>query len=549
MFASLIPHFLSVHRRRGRIGSIPLCLVGAAMVSSCIDRSNPFDPVNVGPKRAESIREEQGPDLAALLAPAAAFTRDLAGFTGLFRADSAHDAAIIEANAGVRVRNETTAAVNVQIAAYNDGKPPVDSLRKKSLYPLPDTLKAFGPYDGFQAKRTGLQSVSAQVSGFMSTVNGRYLSFAVYPPAMRDSILAPLVRDSLGFVRLQIRMDSANLAVRDSNAAVRVYAQARAAENAMVKAYNDSIGFLISTQARPPIVRSDSLQAKTFLAKPGDSLVLGPGTFQVELQFTNSGTPDSPIVVRGYPGRSTIIRPTVKNGVTTNNAMILSKQNYIRFEDLVFRGGTQGTAKVQGQSTNISFRRCLFDSSAGPGLEAFDSDLELTDCEIRANGGVGVKLGGGTYPGWRMRFTNVLIVRNKGVGLECTSQYLEMKNCTLADNGSHGIQIISPLQTISIANSILSGNLGFGIDRQATNINQDLFVVSESDLFGNASGNWNLPAMDSAKAEKLIKANLVVNPDFNDAAAFDYGPKPGSILDAYERQSPTLTIGFRKPAP
>ena len=105
------------------------------------------------------------------------------------------------------------------------------------------------------------------------------------------------------------------------------------------------------------------------------------------------------------------------------------------------------------------------------------------------------------------------------------------------------------LQAVNIANTIIAFNRGFGINRQSTSTDQELLSVSECDLDSNASGNWNLPAMDTANVDKLIRANLVVDPDFIDAAAFDYGPKSGSYLDAFEHQALPVIIGYLKNAP
>jgi hypothetical protein len=524
------------------------CAFALAAIS-CIERSNPFDPINGGPEAAADIRKQNQPALDTLAAGEPMFAAFLDSLAVRMREDSLDRAKAMAANASRRAANEGVKASNAAAAEANRNQAAIDSLRLLAYYALLDTLKAYGPYPGFADRRAALRDQASALSGHLAGINARKFPLVVYGAAFMDSVLKPFVRDSLAFARAQAAMDAASAAAADSNAAFRAYNLARAADNAAVRAYNDSIDFLKRTRNVNVITRSDSLQNIASAAKAGDSLYLGPGVFTVDLRFNHSGSLDSPIVIRGYPGRATILRPAPGAG-GSNNAMVITKdRKYIRFENLVFRGGVEGSAKLEGNASDISFRNCLFDSSQGPGLEAYDSDLEMTDCEVRANRGPGVRVGGGAAPGLRMRFTNVLIVRNGGAGLEGTSQFLELKKCTLADNGGDGLHIISPLQPINIANTLIAGNLGFGINRQATASNQDLLSVGESDLFGNASGNWSLPAMDSVRADKLIKANLNVNPEFIDAAAFDYAPRPGSALDAYEKQALLVIIGYRKPSP
>ncbi|GEM_PF-2125264 len=537
MIMSRIPHF--------RFGMA----IGALALVSCIERSNPFDPINGSPEAAVEVRKQDKPALDTLVTGESAFAAILKGFLALIASDSTADAGVVKANAARRLANHSVQTSNDAIAAANRAQTVRDSLRQKGFFGSLDTLQPYGPYAGFATRRSELHSLAVTVSGHITGINESHFPLLVYGPAFIDSVFKPFVRDSLGFARAQTVIDSANAAVADSNLAVRGYNDLRAAENLAVRGYNDSIDYVKRTQNVNVITKSDSLQAITFVAKAGDSLYLGPGVFNVDLRFTNSGTPDSPIVVRGYPGRATILKTSDKAGGSMNTLILTQERKFIRFENLVFRGGVEGSVKLEGNATNISFRNCLFDSSQGPGLEVYDSDMEMTDCEVRANGGVGVKVGGGTTPGRRMRFTNVLFARNGGAGLECTSQFLELKNCTLAHNGGDGIQIISPLQAINIANTVISLNTGFGINRQATHSNQELLSVTESDLFGNIAGNWNLPQVDSTLANRLISANPKIDPEFIDASAFDYRPKPGSGLDAYEKQALPVIIGYRKPAP
>src|SRR5690606_20494890 len=117
----------------------------------------------------------------------------------------------------------------------------------------------------------------------------------------------------------------------------------------------------------------------------GDTLFLGPGLYNVDLRFDNSGTLNEPIVVRGHPSKTTVL--TASTSVSGGSAVVLSSRSNIHFEDLVFRkGGTSGV-KLIDFSRNIVFRRCMFDSSGTWGVEAIDSYFEMENSLVINNGG------------------------------------------------------------------------------------------------------------------------------------------------------------------
>lgn len=548
MYMARVPYLRSL-KAPLRLRILLVMASASAILVSCIDRSNPFDPINNAPQAAVDLRKRDKPALDSLAAGESAFASFLMGVLAKFAAESAANEAIAKNNAQRRIGNQAVETGNAQVQLSNSTQAIKDSLRLKAKFVELENFKAYGPYAGFLENRAGLHAQAVSVTTHLTLVNAGNFPLLVYSPLFFDSVLAPFARDSVGYALAKIRFDSANIAVADSNRSVDAYNDGRAAINLLVQRYNDSISFLKRIQNVNVITRSDSLQSGVFAAKAGDSLFLGPGTFNVDLRFTNTGTADSPIVVSGFPGRATIIRPSL-SGTGSKNSMVLGPgKQFIRFENLVFRGGVQGNVKLEGGAGNIAFRNCLFDSSAGPGLEVFDSHFTMTDCEITANADVGVKLGGGVSTGGALEFTNVLIARNGKSGLHSTSQRIDISRCTLAENGEDGIRIISPLQKVRISNTLIASNHGYGIEREATSTNQDMLDVSETDVFGNDSGNWFLPKMDSSVTSGIFSLNLSEDPAFTNAPAFDYTPRPGSLLDSLERRSPPMVIGYRKPAP
>jgi hypothetical protein len=531
----------------GALVPLVMTLIGVVLLLSCIERSNPFDPLNLAPARREEIQKDLKPSLDTILTEELAVGQILGTFSKLFSQDSITDLGTLNANTASRGRNIGQMSANVTVEALNLKQILLDSLQIKGDLELLNPLILYGPYPDFATTWSQLLLAGARLSGVMATANSRNAPLEVYPSAYRDSILRPFVKDSTAFARFQGRMDSANLAVLDSNKNIFAYNAIQDSLNQSFRAYNALIQFRQTTRDRPLITKSDSLQATTFIAKAGDSLFLGPGIFNVDLRFTKSGTVDSPIVVRGYPGMATILKADTIKGSTSlkGSAMILSNRAYIQFEGIVFRKGGISGVKLEANCRKITFKQCQFDSSKLWGLEAVDSEVEMLDCLVRANGG-GVRTTAAPNTDLRISLVNNLVVQNGGHGLEAVSPLGEVIRCTFSDNSGEGIRVNSPLRLFSITNTIVSGNKGIGVYREPTTINQTGFLVKDSDVWGNVHADWDFTGIDSVKAQSIIKANFNVNPRFIDTASYNYSPAPGSKLDNFQTQQPlSVIIGYR----
>jgi hypothetical protein len=204
-----------------------LLLAGAAAFAavSCIERSNPFDPINSGPTRVRNLRAELQARLDSLAAGEDAYASFLSAYADSLRRDSLANAETEGANAERRTHNLRTAADNDARKAANETASP------------------------------------------------------------------------------EARIDSANIAAGDSNGTVAEYNREKAGLNQEIAGYNDSIGFVRQSFNRPVVTRSDSISRAIGIAHAGDTILIGRGSFAVNLQFGDSGTAANPIVVRGYPGR------------------------------------------------------------------------------------------------------------------------------------------------------------------------------------------------------------------------------------------------------
>jgi hypothetical protein len=438
----------------------------------------------------------------------------------------------------------------------NDAQTSPDSLQTQQELILLELLLTYGPYGSLQADYDSLRAVTLRAARYMEQANARHLPTLVYPQAYQDSVLAPYRRDEGALASLLAAIEAGNRAVATANDSIGKENKSIKEANERIRSFNQRVAFLKEARPGKIITLSDSLSKATAAAAPGDTLYLGAGSFAVDLRFTN-GTAEKPIVIRGYPGRQTILRP---RGPGVPQAGIV-EQSHIHFEDLVFRGGSQSGIKLNdsgsggGGSRGVVFRRCLFDSNGVWGVDAAGSDVLMKDCEIRENGGgvqgAGMKNGGIRAETFscaecRIDLDNVLVVRNLGVGIEAISPQGKISHTTISDNTSDGLQIVSTKRSLTISNTIISGNGGFGLYRDPTFENQDGLVMQVYDIWNNAGGNWSLNNLDSIQAQNLREGNLDVDPGFVNPQAFDYGLLPGSSLSVFENSPPRVTIGYRR---
>ncbi|MBW8890043.1 MAG: right-handed parallel beta-helix repeat-containing protein [Fibrobacteres bacterium] len=510
-------------------------LCAASLALSCIERTNPFDPENGGDVPAGTVRKQLESQLKTLAAVDSGYASMIAGFADAFRKDSLGNADIISNNAKQRAINAQRVKDNAAAESGNLTAPP-DSLVALQFFVFLDTLKTYGPYAGFDVGRSNLQAQMATVTSFMATANADHSPLSIYPTHFSDSVLAPFARDITSFDLLRASIGKGNAAVADSNAAVGAYNLDRQAANAVVTDYNDSIRFVKQSHDKPPLDSAGSVLAGTAGAQAGDTLLIAKGDYSVDLRFNHSGTPENPIVVRGYPGERTVLRVPFHS----SSAMILSANQNIQFQDIVFRGGVQLVATCK----NITFLRCVFDSSTSYGLRVVDSDVSLTDCRLIQNA-KGAFIQGKNDQSVTFKMKNVLLARNSGSGLDMNIPNGGMRNCTIADNGGDGINVSVPHSGLSILNTIISGNSGTGFLRQRDTEFQDQLDIELCDVWGNKTADWSLEGMDSTLSVDILKANFSIQPEFIAPADLDYGLKPGSTLTDFEHQTVSFTVGYR----
>lgn len=517
--------------------ALPLLL--SLAVVSCIERSNPFDPLNaLSP--VPDIRRGYTPGLDAITQSGAGFAAGLEGYRTAFRQDSLANAGRETTNQGRKLENDRRIAANLIAAQLYP-----DSLLMQQELLLLDYLLDYGPYGNLQADYDSLQAAALRIVRYMEQANARHVPTVIYPAAYQDSVLGPYRRDVAAFDTLLKGIGDGKGAVTAANESIGEYNRTIRDANDSIGTFNSQVAFLKGARPGRIITLSDSLTTATVAAAPGDTLWLDSGAFTVDLRFA-SGTAEKPIVIRGFPGRQTILRP---RDPSVPQAGII-EQSHIHFMDLVFRGGSTSGIKLNDSSRGVVFRRCLFDSNGVWGVDAAGSDLVMKDCEVRENGagdkGGGIRAETNSCADCRLDLDNVLVVRNRGVGIEAVSPRGTITQSTISDNLSDGLQIVSTKRDLAISNSILTGNGGFGLYRDPTFENQDGLTMKVYDVWNNAGGDWSLVNLDSSRARALKEGNLDVDPGFSDPQAFDYNPRPGSRISDFELTAPFVIIGYRR---
>lgn len=506
---------------------------------SCIERSNPFDPINdepgrqetLTPGRRDSIRSELGPVLERYADSARSAAAPLDSMRARLGLDSARIDARADSNAAVRVINDSAGAANERTAAHNDTVSSMDSLKLKGyldtlgFLPVPDT---FPRIDQLRYEISVLRSAAA---GLIDSVSVLYAPDTLYGPAERDSLLQPF--DSLDGLIGVIRTTALALfsAARDTNElAIAPYNDSATAYNTAVRAYNDSVLFAMRYHPYPPIADNDSIQTRLFAAEPGDTLVIAGGVYSPIVRFVNSGTAGSPIVVQGQLDMSTVFDdPDVR----------LSGNGHIIFQHITFRGNpASGGAKLEAGSGPVTFRSCRFEDNSTFGIEIVDSDARLVDCRIVNNGGSGMRISSSHSAHSRVSLDNVLIAHNRLYGIDIVSTALSVRHTTISDNGRDGIRLPNPESATEVYHSLITYNNRYGVNFESGFTAQYPFHLSYSVLYGNVAA----PPITGTFPDTLAYWTFPVS--YTDRDANDYSVAPGNRV--YELETQGIVVGYRE---
>jgi hypothetical protein len=265
----------------------------------------------------------------------------------------------------------------------------------------------------------------------------------------------------------------------------------------------------------------------------GNGLYIQSGTYDVTSTTPNVANGRLQISVAlsfisGYvttPGDATLngTRPIIRAAVNSVTLITLSS-NFGKVEHLIFDGNKAshtGTAGVSGANQS-SWYNCLVRYCAGNG--ANNSNGNWSFCSFIDNGGVGgvargfchcVAKGNGSHGlqvgGGPCGVVKCLGYQNSGAGLNVANDAL-IDQCVFHGNGGDGIEVSNSVG-ITVSNTVMSGNVGFGVDDNGSTSNLRLFACA---FHSNTAGQTR-----NALATNLNPVTLTAGP-FVDSANDDF---------------------------
>jgi hypothetical protein len=215
------------------------------------------------------------------------------------------------------------------------------------------------------------------------------------------------------------------------------------------------------------------------------------------------------------------------NRVDTNGGGIYGKEAKSLVSGCVISGNTAaksgGGVAVQ-TSSNMSIVGCsitgnLANTESGGGIYVMAARARIDSCAIAGNTG---SFGGGVFNGTNAYATlknsvvNSNVARSGGGGVY-TSTNLTMENCTIVGNSAafYGAGIES---FYGASNTIVRSIVAFNLVKEGVYTGSGTQIISCSDVYGNAGGNYGGSTTDRTG----LNGNISSDPAFCDAGAFDF---------------------------
>jgi Right handed beta helix region len=513
------------------------CIVMAlAFLSACIDRDNPFDPINLPRIQPDKIREANASYLDNLKARAEGIRSLLqamraglvADTTALRNTESKADS-VRAANVLQRQENQARRAAN---ATQTDGSLLLD-LSELDFLPL------FSPqatFDDLGPLNNELTVIKSNARDRIDSVNRVYFPELIFSDSWRQATLAAfdLALDDAG----GLAADTARWSGRRIPAmlGMQIENDSLAAENRAIQNYNDSIAFHRNRGSRPIISTPESLTVAIKRLKVGDSIFLDRGTYSGQITIPQiSGTAQSPILIQGIPGGGTIL-----TSADTGDTFVISTGKNIIIKDITFAKGKKSGVKLIGQTDSVIFERCEFRDNAVHGLEIATASVLIRHCRFIGNRGDGIRIQ--TSQGNNVGLLNVLVVQNGGRGIYGTDLRSWVSGSTVADNAQGGIHLDGSIGELILQTSIVAFNRSYGLSLNSQALQTGPLGIFRSDFFENDGVDF---------AQQLPSSPLIdtlsVEPGFisrDTSTGFNYNLREESALRAFEKAG--VVIGWRE---
>jgi nitrous oxidase accessory protein NosD len=215
---------------------------------------------------------------------------------------------------------------------------------------------------------------------------------------------------------------------------------------------------------------------------PGDTLIVGPGTYVESVVLTRSGQPQAPIAIVGV---GDVVMQSPDANASWSGFDVASGVGHLSIEGFTLRGFHE-TIFLRPDAHDIAVRSCVAESNRVGLWIAGARDVLVEDCELRGNR-LGLRISGASQ---RITVRDTLSTANDdgagcagdadGFSVEETAREIVFERCTASQNGEDGFDVQGDAAQIRESTSRDNRCSGIKLGQSAT--------VENSVIVGNTTG-------------------------------------------------------------
>jgi hypothetical protein len=259
-----------------------------------------------------------------------------------------------------------------------------------------------------------------------------------------------------------------------------------------------------------------SLDRFAEVARAGDTVYIGAGTYDTQARFNHSGTEEDPVSIIGDVNGTRVSQPgrvVLRNGGGSETIQV-NNADHVLFVGLHFEGGR---AAIRVDSSNsVQIDECSFEGSTERAIVVMNNGtVRVTNCDITSSGdGIDVVNGSATISDTRLYdLVNALEIQNSGSSIE--ARRVDIRRVTRGAYTSNG--------TLTLINVLIHDATEEGVRTQN---NTTLLMVhctldnidregakfrGTSTLYNNIFSNIGSHCMDRDGGKVTASHNLVFN--------------------------------------
>lgn len=455
-----------------------LSIVLFLFLLKCIERNNPWDPLNgcPAPFRKE-LHDQIDPVIDSCIFNIRRYGAIIKDYEVILDNIRKYNDSILNLNHKAILSIDSIRLLNDSIEQHNNSSDSCDIDFKKYI----DTLQYYNLFTDINEIDNYKKSIKVdflRVASLIASGNERCSPQGIYDSYFIDSVFDFISSNINMWDSLFNELENYNRTVSDTNELlITGYNRSIHEENEIIRSYNRSISRLMLYCSNKLHSDPDTLEALLPELLPGDTIYLDNVTIVAQLRFTNMG--DSlaePIVIVGSPFGNTVFDQA---------DFFISASTNIEFHNLTFSGSQTAGAKLESGSGRIRFENCVFTNNRDYGLEIIESSVTMINCKIYHNSGTGIRVQSREENDHSLSAENILVVHNRAYGINTISAGLNLNKVTISDNGMGGIRLEVPNKPSVISNSLITYNTSFGIRRESSVEGIGFFTTSGTNFFGN----------------------------------------------------------------